>query len=196
MLAGRGASSETVQDPYLRAGSPVTMPNASITDHQAESFTIRSCTPADVAGVLRLVRALAEYEKLANLVVASEDDLHRALFGARPFAEAALAEIDGEAVGLVLWFFTFSTFAGRPKLFVEDVFVEPAHRGNGIGLALFHHAARAALAAGCIGMEWTVLTWNQPALDFYQRMGAQPVTDWQTQQLRGDALAALGAGHG
>jgi GNAT superfamily N-acetyltransferase len=167
-----------------------------ISETSAESFTIRSCTPTDVPDVLRLVRALAEYEKLAHLAVATADDLHRALFGARPFAEAALAETAGGAVGVVLWFFSFSTFAGRPKLFVEDVFVAPAHRGNGIGLALFRHAARAALAAGCIGMEWTVLTWNQPALDFYQRLGAQPVTGWQTQQLRGDALAALGAGHG
>ena len=159
-------------------------------------FTIRSCTPEDVPTVLRLVRALAEYEKLAHLAVAGADDLHHALFGKRPLAESALAETGGNAVGLVLWYFAFSTFAGRPKLFVEDVFVEPAHRGNGIGLALFRHAARAAMAAGCIGMEWSVLTWNRPALAFYRRIGAHPVTDWQTQQLRGDALAALGAGHG
>jgi GNAT superfamily N-acetyltransferase len=140
---------------------------------------------------MRLVRGLAEYEKALHHATASEDDFHRLLFGQRPLAWAALAEIGGVAVGVVLWYYSISSFAGRPKLFVEDVFVEPAHRGAGIGLALFRHVARIAVIERCWCMEWRVLNWNQPALNFYRQLGANPVTDWTTQQLRGDALAAL-----
>lgn len=157
-------------------------------------FTLRDATEADIADVMRLVRGLAEYEKLAAHFVATEDDYRRELFSPGAIGRAALAFVDGGAVGVGLWFYMLSTFAGRKRLFVEDVFVDPAHRGTGIGLGLFRHMAKAAMAEGCIGMEWRVLNWNQPAIDFYRRIGAKPVTDWTTQQLQGDALTAL-TGH-
>ncbi|MSP05204.1 MAG: GNAT family N-acetyltransferase [Acetobacteraceae bacterium] len=140
---------------------------------------------------MRLVRGLAAYEALTPHCVATEDDYRRELFGPHAIARAALAWVDGAAVGVGLWFFTLSTFAGRRRLFVEDVFVEPAQRGKGIGLALFRHMAGVALDEGCIGMEWRVLNWNQPAIDFYRRIGAQSVNDWTTQKLEGEALVAL-----
>ena len=152
---------------------------------------LRDAAVADIAAVMRLVRGLADYEKLTAQCVATEADYQRELFGPQTVARAALAWIDDTAVGVGVWFYTLSTFAGRRRLFVEDVFVEPAHRGQGIGLGLFRHMARAALGEGCIGMEWRVLNWNQPAIDFYRRMGAMPVDDWTTQQLQGEALAAL-----
>ncbi len=156
-----------------------------------EVFSLRDAGPADVAQVLRFVRGLAEYEHLLHEVTATEADFHRLLFGPGRLAFAALAEIDGVAVGGVLWYFSISSFAGRPKLFVEDVFVEPAHRGSGIGLALFRHVARRAVAEDCSGMEWRVLNWNEPAIAFYRQIGAKPVTNWTMQQLRGDALRHL-----
>ncbi|MSP04095.1 MAG: GNAT family N-acetyltransferase [Acetobacteraceae bacterium] len=152
---------------------------------------LRDATVGDVAAVMRLVRGLADYEKLTAHCVATEADYRRELFGPSAIARAALAWIDGAAVGVGLWFFTLSTFAGRRRLFVEDVFVEPAHRGQGIGLGLFRHMARVAMAEGCIGMEWRVLNWNQPAIDFYRRMGATAVNEWATQELQGEALTAL-----
>jgi GNAT superfamily N-acetyltransferase len=154
-------------------------------------FSLRAATEADLGDVMRLVRGLAEYEKLTNHCTATEADFHAHLFGPKSIAHAALAEINNQPVGLALWYYTLSTFAGRKRLFVEDVFVEPAHRGAGIGHALFRHMAQVALAEGCNGMEWRVLNWNQPAINFYRRIGAQPVTDWTTNQLSGDALATL-----
>jgi GNAT superfamily N-acetyltransferase len=156
-------------------------------------FTLRTAEPADVPAILGIVRGLAEYEKLGHICTATEADFHALLFGPKAVAHAALAEIAGAPVGGAVWYFSLSTFAGRPKLFVEDVFVQPDFRGQGIGLALFRHMAGIACARSCWGMEWRVLNWNQPAIDFYRRIGAQPVTDWTTQQLRGDALAALAA---
>jgi len=157
------------------------------------AFTLREAGEADIAEVMRLVRGLAEYETLADECIATEADYRRELFGPGGIARAALAFVDGRAVGVGLWFYTLSTFAGRRRLFVEDVFVEPAYRGKGIGLALFRHMARVALAEGCIGLEWRVLNWNAPSIEFYRRMGAQPVTDWTTQRLQGEALSALAA---
>jgi GNAT superfamily N-acetyltransferase len=158
-----------------------------------QAFTLRDATEADLPDVMRLVRGLAEYEKLTTHFVATEADYHRELFSPGAIARSAVAFTGGRAVGVALWFYTLSTFAGRRRLFVEDVFVEPAHRGTGIGLALFRHMARTAQEAGCTGMEWRVLNWNQPAIDFYRRIGATPVTDWTTQQLHGEALIALSA---
>lgn len=157
------------------------------------SITLRPATEADIADVMRLVRGLAEYEKLAAHFVATEADFRRELFAPDAMARAALGCVDGAAVGVALWFYTLATFSGRRRLFVEDVFVEPAHRGTGIGIGLFRYMARIALAENCIGMEWRVLNWNQPSIDFYHRIGARPVTDWTTQQLHGEALAALAA---
>jgi len=154
-------------------------------------FSLRAATEADLGTVLRLVRGLAEYEKLTDHCTATETDFHAHLFGPKSIAHAALAETNGQPVGLALWYYSLSTFAGRKRLFVEDVFVEPVHRGGGIGHALFRHMAQVALQDGCNGMEWRVLNWNQPAIDFYRRIGAVPVTDWTTNQLSGDALTRL-----
>jgi GNAT superfamily N-acetyltransferase len=162
------------------------------------SFVLRDATPSDVADVLRLVRGLAEYERLLHEAVASEQDFHTALFGTQPRAHAVLAEREGRSVGLALWYYTFSTFTGRPDIFLEDLYVEPEQRGKGIGLALLRHLARRAVAEDCRRIEWRVLNWNQPSIDFYQSIGAQPMADWHVRQLGGDALAALakGAGNG
>ena len=124
----------------------------------------------------------------------TEPDLHAAMFGPVPRAHAFLAEADGAAIGLALWYYTFSTFTGRPDIFLEDLFVEPAYRGHGIGLALLRHLARRAIAENCRRVEWRVLNWNQPAIDFYQRIGARPLDEWHVRQLGGAALAALAQG--
>jgi GNAT superfamily N-acetyltransferase len=158
------------------------------------AFTVRDATPEDIPAVLGFVRGLADFEGLLREATATEADFHRLMFGPKRLACAALAEIGGRAVGGVLWYYSLSSFAGRPKLFVEDVFVEPPQRGSGIGLALFRHVARRAVAEGCWGMEWRVLNWNEPAIGFYRRIGARPVTDWTTQQLRGNALRSLASG--
>jgi GNAT superfamily N-acetyltransferase len=157
----------------------------------ADPFTLRRATPADAPAVFRLVCALAEYEKLSAQVTASPDHFARALAAPAARAHAVLAVVGGEAVGLALWYYTFSTFAGGPDLFLEDIFVEPAHRGAGIGQALFRYLAGVARAEACRRMEWRVLNWNQPSIDFYHRLGAQPVRDWTVMQLQGPALAAL-----
>lgn len=154
-------------------------------------FTLRNATSADVPDVLRLVRGLAEYENLLHEVVMTEADLHVALFGPQPRACAILAEAGGAAVGLALWYYTFSTFRGRPDMFLEDLFVEPAHRGHGIGLALLRHLAQRAVAENCRRIEWRVLNWNAPSIAFYESLGATQMQDWHVRQLGGDALAAL-----
>jgi len=155
------------------------------------SLTLRDARPADVPAVLRFVRALAEYERLAHAVRATEADFHRALFGDPPRAHALLAERDGAAVGFALWCHNFSTFEGRHGLYVEDVFVDPAHRGAGIGRAIFRDLARRAVAGGCARMEWSVLDWNAPAVGFYRAIGATGMDEWTVQRLSGDALRAL-----
>jgi len=153
--------------------------------------TIRPATAADAGEIVRLVRALAEYERLLHEVVSTESDFRERLFGPCPVAHAAFAELDGKAVGLALWYYMFSTFTGRCDLFLEDLFVMPEHRGHGIGLGLFRHLARIAVAERCRRIEWRVLNWNQPAIDFYRRIGARPMTDWTVKRLEGPALAAL-----
>jgi GNAT superfamily N-acetyltransferase len=156
-------------------------------------YSLRTVVPGDEAEVLRLIRALAEYERLLHQVSATTADIANLLFGPRPFVQAALAEADGRAVGVILWYHTAGTFTGRLGVYVEDVFVEPDYRGRGIGLALFRHVARAGLAQGCACMEWRVLTWNEPSIEFYHKLGARQLTDWHTMELRGAALAQLGA---
>ncbi len=157
----------------------------------SEGFTLRRATAEDVGEVLRLVRALAEYEHLLHEVTSTEDDFRERLFGPCPIAHAVLAEVDGAAAGLALYYYTFSTFTGRPDLFLEDLFVVPTYRGRGIGLALFRHLAGIARDERCRRIEWRVLDWNKPAIDFYTRIGAAPMTDWNVMRLQGDALAAL-----
>jgi GNAT superfamily N-acetyltransferase len=158
------------------------------------AFILREAMPADVSDVLRLVRGLADYEHLLHEVVITESDLHAALFGLRPLAYAQLAEAEGRAVGLALWYRTFSTFCGRPDIFLEDLFVEPQFRGRGIGLALLRYLAQRAVADQCRRVEWRVLNWNAPSIAFYESLGATPMADWHVRRLEGDALAALAQG--
>src|ERR1700733_932203 len=160
------------------------------------TYILRNATLADVADVLCLVRGLAEYEHLLHEVVMTEADLRVALFGPQPRACAVLAEAKGAAVGLALWYYTFSTFRGRPDIFLEDLFVEHAQRGQGIGLALLRHLAQRAVAENCRRVEWRVLNWNEPSIAFYESLGATMMQDWHVRQLGGEALAALAKGSG
>jgi GNAT superfamily N-acetyltransferase len=152
---------------------------------------LRDAAPADVPAVARLIRGLAEYEGKAGELRGTEADYAAALFGTPPRAYAMLAERAGEPVGLALWYFLFPTFVAKPVLYVEDIYVQPAQRGLGIGRGMFAELARRALAADCVRMEWSVLHWNTPALAFYRGLGAVPVTEWIRQRLEGEALAAL-----
>jgi GNAT superfamily N-acetyltransferase len=155
---------------------------------------LRPATPGDVPEVLRLIRGLAEYERLLHEVTATEAELQEALFGSAPHAFVVIAEVDNMAVGLALFYYTLNTFKLRPNIFLEDLFVDPKYRGSGIGQALMRHLAQRAVAEGCGRLEWRVLNWNQPAIEFYERLGAQPIDAWHTKQLSGDALVALAKG--
>ncbi len=158
------------------------------------AVVLRPAAPPDVPHVLRLVRALAEYERLLHEVTATEADVHEALFGPTPRAHAILAETGGEPVGLALFYYTLNTFKLRRNIFLEDLFVAPEWRGTGIGLALMRHLAQRAVAENCGRIEWRVLNWNQPSIDFYRRLGAEPISEWHTLLLGGDALVALAEG--
>src|SRR3984893_12174101 len=151
---------------------------------------IRPATPNDTRTIARLIKALAEYERLSHEVVLDESHLHEHLFGPRTFAEVLLAEEKGEVVGFALFFHNYSTFLGRPGIYLEDLFVEPAHRGKGHGKALLVELARLALGRGCGRLEWAVLNWNEPAIRFYKSLGAVAITEWKTYRLSGDTLAA------
>lgn len=154
-------------------------------------FSFRDAVPGDEALILRFICELATYENMLDQVETDEAALQRALFGPKPRAEALIVEKGGEAVGFSLWHYSFSTFSGAPSLYVEDVFVREAHRGGGIGRAVFKHLARIALAQGCKRMDWSVLDWNAPAIGFYRSIGAKPIEGWTGQRLTGEALAAL-----
>jgi GNAT superfamily N-acetyltransferase len=155
------------------------------------AVTLRMATVEDVPTILGLITALAEYERLQDEVVATEDGLRTALFGTPARAEALLAEIAGSPVGFALWFYSFSTFQGRHGLFLEDIFVDPAHRGAGIGRMIFRFLAQRAVAQGCGRMDWDVLNWNSPAIRFYRSLGAQPRDGWTRQRLTGHSLEVL-----
>ncbi|MFC4165908.1 GNAT family N-acetyltransferase [Teichococcus aestuarii] len=152
-------------------------------------FTLREAKPRDAEAVLALVRGLAAYEKLEHEVTASAQDYYGALATRR--IQGLIAEIDGEAVGICLWYETFSTFAGRAGIWVEDVFIVPERRRHGIGLAFFRALAKRAVEGGHAWMEWNVLDWNEPAIAFYRRIGAVGRVEWTDQRLSGDALKAL-----
>jgi GNAT superfamily N-acetyltransferase len=154
---------------------------------------IDAATPADVPELLALIRGLAEYERLADQVEASEARLVHALFGERPAAEALLARAGGEAVGFALFFTNYSTFLTRPGLYLEDLFVLPAWRGKGIGRRLLSRLARVAVERECGRFEWAVLDWNEPAIRFYESLGARALSDWTLYRLQGDALRQLAA---
>jgi GNAT superfamily N-acetyltransferase len=144
----------------------------------AADYAIRAARADDVPEILRLIRELAEYEKLAHMAVGTPAMLHEALFGARAACEALIAERGGRAVGFALYFTTFSTFLCKPGLYLEDLFVEPAHRGAGIGKALLGELARLAAGRGCGRLEWRVLDWNEPSIRFYESLGASLMKEW------------------
>jgi GNAT superfamily N-acetyltransferase len=150
---------------------------------------IRSATATDVPALLGLIRDLAAYERLSDQVVANEADLQVALFGPRANAEALLAEVDGTQVGFAVFFHNFSTFLGRPGLYLEDLFVRPGYRRRGVGKALFRQLARLAVERGCGRFEWSVLDWNAPAISFYRSVGALPLSGWTVFRLVGEDLA-------
>ena len=155
-------------------------------------MVIRPATEADVPLILRFVRELAAYERLAHEVVATEDGLRQTLFGARPYAEVVIAELDGgEPAGFALFFHNYSTFLGRPGIYLEDLYVRPEVRGKGVGRALLAHLARLAVERGCGRLEWWVLDWNEDAIRFYRSLGARPIEDWTVFRVTGEALQRL-----
>lgn len=156
------------------------------------NLRIRGAGRADCRLILTLIGELAEYERLAHEVVANESLLAEHLFGERPAAEVLIAEIGGEAAGFALFFTSFSTFLGRPGLYLEDLYVRPAQRGQGVGAALLQTVARLALERGCGRLEWSVLDWNTPAIGFYRALGAEPMDEWTTYRVTGAALERLG----
>ena len=151
-------------------------------------FEIRQATEADVPVILRFIRALAEYEKLSHKVVATEESLRRTLFGNPRFAEVILGYEDGEPVGFALFFHNYSTFLGRPGIYLEDLFVDPDRRGRGYGKALLAHLARLARDRDCGRVEWAVLDWNTPSIEFYKSLGAVPLDDWIIFRITSEAL--------
>jgi GNAT superfamily N-acetyltransferase len=155
------------------------------------TLAIRPATASDSGLVFSLVRELAEYERLAHEVDATEQSLAAALFGRDPRVFADIAEWNGEPAGLALWFYNFSTFRGRHGIYLEDLFVRAAFRGRGIGGALLRHLARRCMEEGLPRLEWWVLDWNEPALSFYRSLGALPMDEWTVQRVTGDALAQL-----
>jgi GNAT superfamily N-acetyltransferase len=155
---------------------------------------IRPARRADAALILGFIRELAEYERLAHEVAATPADLERSLFGDPPYAHALIAETAGEAVGFAVYFFNFSTFLGRPGLYLEDLFVRPTSRGQGVGRALLQQLAAIALERGCGRLEWAVLDWNEPAIRFYRSLGARANDDWTIYRVAGEALARLAGG--
>ena len=154
-------------------------------------FSLRPCEASDAETLANLVRELAVYEKLEHEVEATADDFRRHLFGPRPAAEALLAEVDEVPVGFALFFTSFSTFRGRPGVYLEDLFVKPEHRGRGIGKALLASLARLAVDRGCARLEWSVLDWNAPSIAFYRAAGARPMDDWTGFRVDGPALDTL-----
>jgi len=155
------------------------------------TLVIRPAAPGDAALVLRFIRSLADYEKLAHEVEATEASLDAALFGATPRVFADIAEQDGEPVGFALWFYNFSTFLGRHGLWLEDLFVEPEQRGRGIGKALLSNLARRCLDEGLGRLEWWVLDWNTPAIEVYRAQGARLMDEWTVCRVTGDDLVRL-----
>ena len=159
----------------------------------AEDFSIRPATPGDVAELLRLIRELAEYEKLAEMAVGTDARMRESLFGARPAAEALVAERGGRTVGFAIYFTTFSTFLCKPGLYLEDLFVEPEHRGSGIGKALLRRLAALAVERGCGRFEWRVLDWNEPSIRFYESLGAKLMPEWVLVRMADRSIAQLAA---
>ncbi|MGH8278101.1 MAG: GNAT family N-acetyltransferase [Gammaproteobacteria bacterium] len=156
-----------------------------------DTFRIRPSTAKDSALILGFIRELADYEKMAFEVTATEKDIRTQLFGEHPRAECVLAELDSKAIGFALYFHNFSTFLAKPGLYLEDLFIRREFRGRGYGRKLLSHLARLALARGCGRFEWAVLDWNEPAIRFYQSLGARILDDWRINRVSGSALEKL-----
>jgi GNAT superfamily N-acetyltransferase len=155
------------------------------------SINIRKATLEDCELILSFIQKLADYEKMSDDVVASVDDLKKTLFSERPFAEVVIGELSGEAVGFALFFHNYSTFVGKAGIYLEDLFVLPEARGKKVGKTLLVHLAKIAVERGCARFEWSVLDWNQPAIDFYRSIGAVGMEEWTIQRVDGEALAKL-----
>jgi len=152
------------------------------------SPTLRPATPTDLPAIVGLIRELAVFEKLEHLMVATPESMAPHLFGLRPAAEAVVAEVDGVVVAFALFFTNFSTFLAQPGLYLEDLYVQPAHRGSGLGKALLRHLGALAVERGCGRFEWSVLDWNENAIRFYESMGATVMPDWRICRITGDRL--------
>ncbi|GAB4234362.1 MAG: GNAT family N-acetyltransferase [Elainellaceae cyanobacterium] len=155
------------------------------------AYTIRSAQPEDVPAIFSLIQALAEYEKLSDQVTGTVTALKEHLFGDRPCVEAILADCNNQPVGFALFFTNYSTFLTKPGIYLEDLFVLPDYRGRGIGKALITHLAKLAVARKCGRLEWSVLDWNQPAIGFYERIGATVLPDWRICRVTGAAMAEI-----
>lgn len=153
--------------------------------------TIRTATPADIPQILTFIRALAAYERAPHAVIATEVDLLRDGFGSNPFYSCLIAEHDGQPAGFAFYFFDYSTWLGRPGIYLEDLFVHPELRGLGIGKALLKQVAVIAVEKNCARVKWAVLDWNTPAIDFYRAMGAEFMDEWRNVRVSGDALKRL-----
>ncbi len=154
-------------------------------------FTLHPARPADVGAIVAFIRELAEYEKLSHEMLATESQIHEWLFGERPAAEVVIARVADEPAGFALYFTSFSTFVGRPGIYLEDLFVRPQYRSLGIGKALLRHLAGLACERGYGRLEWAVLDWNEPAIRFYERMGAVAMGDWTTYRVSGQQLEIM-----
>ncbi|MGI8960985.1 MAG: GNAT family N-acetyltransferase [Bryobacteraceae bacterium] len=168
---------------------PETGPNTPSATTQ--TVQILAAEQKDIPLILTFIRKLAEYEKLQDHVVADEDSLRKALFGPRPAAEVLLAYVKDKPVGFAVYFQTFSTFMARSGIYLEDLFIEPAFRSKGVGTAVLIHLARVAVQRGCARLSWAVLDWNQPAIQFYRKLGAIPLDEWTVFELSGTALDSL-----
>lgn len=155
------------------------------------TLSIRNATPADLSLIAQFIRDLADYERLADEVRFDEAKLGERLFGSRPYAEVIIGEINGVPQGFALFFHNFSTFEGRPGLYLEDLFVRPEARGAGLGKLLLAHLARLAVERDCARFEWAVLDWNEPSIGFYRSLGARMMDEWTVMRIDGDALTAL-----
>jgi GNAT superfamily N-acetyltransferase len=157
------------------------------------TISIRDAVPADAETILRFITELATYEKAAHEVEATVERLQGSLFGADAVAHAVICEADGKPAGFAIWFYSYSTWQARKGLYLEDLYVSPAHRGSGAGKALLKHLARIAIAEGCGRFEWSVLDWNEPAIRVYEAIGAEPMSEWKRYRLAGKALRTFAA---
>ncbi|HEX5793242.1 MAG TPA: GNAT family N-acetyltransferase [Rheinheimera sp.] len=157
----------------------------------SQEITLRLAQKQDVPTILAFIQGLAEYEKLADQVVATEETLRQTLFGDKPYAEVIIAEYQQQAAGFALFFHNYSTFLAKPGIYLEDLFVLPQYRGRGLGKVLLSYLAKLAVERDCGRLEWSVLDWNQPAIDFYQAQGASMLHDWRINRVTGDKLKAL-----